>query len=77
LDYEKLKELRSDLIRIRLTGNYDDSAAVDYTVNSASGFPIATGYDEAPVNHVLPAWDVISVCPQSRLLCGQILNFLA
>jgi 2-methylfumaryl-CoA isomerase len=33
---------------------------VDYTVNAAIGFPLATG-DEAtagPVNHVLPAWDV-------------------
>jgi 2-methylfumaryl-CoA isomerase len=27
-------------------------------VNCASGFPIATGRDAAPVNHVLPAWDI-------------------
>jgi len=36
------------------------SAAVDYTVNTATGFPLITGPEElnVPVNHVLPAWDV-------------------
>lgn len=50
--------LREDLITIRLVGNPDGSAAMDYTVNCASGFPIATGATRDPVNHVLPAWDV-------------------
>jgi 2-methylfumaryl-CoA isomerase len=27
-------------------------------VNAAVGFPVATGEDERPINHVLPAWDV-------------------
>jgi 2-methylfumaryl-CoA isomerase len=33
---------------------------VDYTVNAGIGFPMVTGPVglEAPVNHVLPAWDV-------------------
>jgi 2-methylfumaryl-CoA isomerase len=33
---------------------------VDYTVNAAIGFPLATGGEATagPVNHVLPAWDV-------------------
>jgi 2-methylfumaryl-CoA isomerase len=33
---------------------------VDYTVNAATGFPLATGPEDLrdPVNHVLPAWDV-------------------
>ena len=43
---------------IRLLGNHDGSGAVDYTVNCASGFPLATGSTSEPVNHVLPAWDV-------------------
>jgi 2-methylfumaryl-CoA isomerase len=58
MSYEALSKRRKDLIMMRLTGNYDGSAAVDYTVNCSSGFPIATGSDEQPVNHVLPAWDV-------------------
>jgi 2-methylfumaryl-CoA isomerase len=58
MSYEALSKRRKDLIMMRLTGNFDGSAAVDYTVNCASGFPIATGSDEQPINHVLPAWDV-------------------
>jgi 2-methylfumaryl-CoA isomerase len=58
MSHESLSRQRADLIMLRLTGNYDGSGALDYTVNCASGFPTATGRDEAPVNHVLPAWDV-------------------
>jgi 2-methylfumaryl-CoA isomerase len=58
MDYATLSAKRADLIMLRLTGNYDGSGAVDYTVNCASGFPIATGFDERPINHVLPAWDI-------------------
>ena len=57
-DPTALHALRPDLITVRLSGNYDGSAAMDYTVNCASGFPIATGTTREPVNHVLPAWDV-------------------
>lgn len=53
-----LRARRPDLITMRLTGNHDGSGAVDYTVNCASGFPIATGANADPVNHVLPAWDI-------------------
>lgn len=58
MGYEALSAKRDDLIMLRLTGNPDGSAAVDYTVNCASGFPMATGRGGEPVNHVLPAWDV-------------------
>jgi 2-methylfumaryl-CoA isomerase len=59
LDYVSLKAARDDTILLRLTGNRDGSAAVDYTVNAASGFPLVTGPGGGqPVNHVLPAWDV-------------------
>ncbi len=62
LDYAGLKGERDDIILLRLTGNRDGSAAVDYTVNAASGFPLVTGHSGtpggAPINHVLPAWDI-------------------
>lgn len=58
MSYEALSQNRPDLIMMRLTGNRDGSAAVDYTLNCASGFPVATGASPEPVNHVLPAWDV-------------------
>ncbi len=62
LDYASLKARRDDVILLRLTGNRDGTAAVDYTVNAASGFPLVTGNSGptggAPVNHVLPAWDI-------------------
>ena len=58
LDYASLKAAREDVIMLRLIGNRDGSAAVDYTVNAASGFPLVTGTGGAPVNNVLPAWDV-------------------
>src|SRR2546423_15515202 len=61
LDYASLKGARDDIILLRLIGNRDGSAAVDYTVNAASGFPLVTGAGttpSAPVNHVLPAWDI-------------------
>ena len=49
---------------LAVTGNRDGSTALDYTVNAAMGYPLATGPVESsePVNHVLPAWD---------LICGQ------
>ncbi len=58
MSYAALSKKRSDLIMLRLTGNYDGTGAVDYTVNASSGFPLTTGRGGGPVNHVLPAWDV-------------------
>ncbi|MGH7092629.1 MAG: CoA transferase [Stellaceae bacterium] len=58
IDYASLKAKRADAILLRLIGNRDGSAAVDYTVNAATGFPLVTGDGRAPVNHVLPAWDI-------------------
>src|SRR5260370_22951651 len=43
LDYASLKAKREDVILLRLIGNRDGTAAVDYTVNAASGFPLVTG----------------------------------
>jgi 2-methylfumaryl-CoA isomerase len=59
LSYAALSKLRPDLIMVQLSGSPDGSAAVDYTVNCAAGFPGVTGNGQGgPVNHVLPAWDV-------------------
>ena len=64
LSYEEMSKTRSDLVMVAITGNRDGSTALDYTVNCAVGYPLATGPpgETEPVNHVLPAWD---------LLCGQ------
>ncbi|HWJ35318.1 MAG TPA: CoA transferase [Steroidobacteraceae bacterium] len=62
LSYQRLSVLRSDLICLRVMGWADGTPAVDYTVNAASGVPMMTGPVEhpRPVNHVLPAWDLLA-----------------
>ena len=60
LDYANLKAMRDDLIMMNITGNRDGSVALDYTVNAATGFPLVTGPDGQPVNHVMPMWDVLA-----------------
>lgn len=61
MTYEALRALRPDLIMVSVVGSRDGATAIDYTVNSAVGFPTATGFpgEDRPVNHVLPAWDLI------------------
>ena len=63
LAHEALAALRPDLITVRVLGWRDGAPAVDYTVNAAVGMPFMTGSTEngsAPVNHVLPAWDLLT-----------------
>lgn len=60
LAYEAIAAERPDAIVVQLTGSPDGRNALDYTVNCAVGFPFLTGDGRAPVNHVLPAWDVIA-----------------
>ena len=62
LSYDKLRALREDLICIRVMGWPDGRTALDYTVNAAIGVPAMTGPTdhEGPVNHVLPAWDLLT-----------------
>lgn len=57
--YDRLKDLRDDVIMINLLGSSDGTSAVDYTINCAVGFPDVTGPEGTLVNHVLPAWDAI------------------
>ncbi|MFC3172668.1 CoA transferase [Novosphingobium bradum] len=62
LSHEKLSALRDDLICLRVMGWADGTPAVDYTINAAVGVPWLTGHadDPRPVNHVLPAWDLLA-----------------
>jgi 2-methylfumaryl-CoA isomerase len=58
--YDTLIKDRPDLIHVEVSGRADGGTGVDYTINAGLGFPLVTGPAElaAPVNHVLPAWDV-------------------
>ncbi|MEP7351488.1 MAG: CoA transferase [Sphingorhabdus sp.] len=60
LSHAKLAEGRADLVTVRVMGWADGSPALDYTVNNAVGYPMITGAGPEPVNHVLPAWDLLS-----------------
>ena len=60
LAHAKLAEGRADLITVRVMGWADGAPALDYTVNNAVGYPMLTGPGPEPVNHVLPAWDLLS-----------------
>ena len=62
LAHEALRARRPDLIHLRVQGHPDGRPAVDYTVNAEVGLPRITGPEgaSAPVNHVLPAWDLIT-----------------
>ncbi len=60
--YESLRVRRDDLIVCRIVGNPDGTAALDYTVNAAVGYPLITGPEDHPgvVNSVLPTWDLMA-----------------
>ena len=60
LSHETLAVGRPDLVTVRVMGWADGSPALDYTVNNAVGYPLMTGTGPDPVNHVLPAWDLLS-----------------
>ena len=61
--HDKLAALRADLISLRVMGWEDGRPGLDYTVNAALGVPMVTGpasLGDQPVNHVLPAWDLLT-----------------
>ncbi len=62
LSHEALRAGRADLIQLTIQGKHSGESAVDYTVNPATGIPFLTGPPDlhGPVNHVLPAWDLIT-----------------
>jgi 2-methylfumaryl-CoA isomerase len=62
LDFEKLRARRADLIQLTIQGDRNGNSNVDYTVNARVGMPYVTGTEDGDgaVNHVLPAWDLIT-----------------
>jgi 2-methylfumaryl-CoA isomerase len=63
LSHEALSRRRADLVTVRVMGWNDGGQALDYTVNAALGVPCMTGSaanGDEPVNHVLPAWDLLA-----------------
>ncbi len=60
LSHDGLAAGRPDLITVRVMGWADGAPALDYTVNNSVGYPMLTGTGPDPVNHVLPAWDLLS-----------------
>lgn len=62
LSYESLSQKRADLIQLTVMGDRNGGSAVDYTVNPGLGLPLITGPTDGtdPVNHVLPAWDLVT-----------------
>jgi 2-methylfumaryl-CoA isomerase len=60
LSFESLSGRRGDLIQLVVQGERDGGSAVDYTVNPLTGLPFLTGGGAVPVNHVLPAWDLVT-----------------
>ena len=62
LSYEALQARRADLIQLTIQGDRHGGSAVDYTVNARVGIPFVTGPEhvDGVVNHVLPAWDLVT-----------------
>lgn len=62
LDHDLLRQRRADLIQLTVQGDRHGGSAVDYTINPRMGVPYLTGPSdgEGAVNHVLPAWDLVT-----------------
>jgi 2-methylfumaryl-CoA isomerase len=75
LTYEALRDRRADVIHLHVQGRSDGSPAVDYSINAEYGVPLMTGPQDtdAPVNHVLPAWDLISGATAAAALLAALL----
>jgi 2-methylfumaryl-CoA isomerase len=60
LSHDRIAALNDQLVTVRVMGTHDGRTALDYTVNAAVGYPFLTGGGPGPVNHVLPAWDLLT-----------------
>jgi 2-methylfumaryl-CoA isomerase len=74
LSHDLLAQQRPDLVTVRIMGWPDGSPALDYTVNNAVGYPMLTGAGPEPVNHVLPAWDLLTGAHAAFMLLALILR---
>ena len=76
LSYKTLRTLRDDIVVARVMGRGDGGTALDFTVNSATGFPFMTGPEDLPedqpVNHVMPSWDFLTAAYTAfSLMAGE------
>ena len=62
MSHSSLRKRRADVIVVSLLGTRQGGPAVDYSINPALGFPMATGPEGSadPVAHILPGWDCIA-----------------
>lgn len=76
LSHTALSARRSDMITLRVMGWADGTPAMDYSVNAAVGIPAMTGPvgDDRPVNHVLPAWDLLGGAYGAFALASALLR---
>ena len=74
LSHAALSRQRADVISVEVTGNFDGTSAVDYTVNPATGLPLLTGHSsrDNPTNHVLPAWDIACGLHAAQLIVSLL-----
>lgn len=74
LTHESLAARRPDAIRLHIGGRADGGPAVDYTVNTEVGVTDLTGPADSrtPVNHVLPAWDLIAGMTATTALLAAV-----
>ncbi len=74
--YDALAGERRDLIYLSISGSPDRPTAVDYTVNAECGIPFLTGPEGGglPVNHALPAWDLLTGLYATTAILGALLT---
>jgi 2-methylfumaryl-CoA isomerase len=72
--YEALAARRPDVIRVHIGGLASGGPAVDYTVNTEAGVTDLTGPADGrtPVNHVLPAWDLVAGMTATTALLAAV-----
>jgi 2-methylfumaryl-CoA isomerase len=76
LTYADVSARRADVIHVHLEGRRDGTPAVDYTINAEVGVPLMTGPGDAqtPVNHVLPAWDLLTGMTVTAMVTSALLR---
>jgi 2-methylfumaryl-CoA isomerase len=75
LTFDELQARRADMIHVRVQGRSNGGPAVDYTVNAEVGVPAMTGpQDGGPVNHVLPAWDLVAGMTAATAILAAVLH---
>jgi 2-methylfumaryl-CoA isomerase len=76
LSYERLAARRADVLCLRVMGWPDGAPGMDPTINASVGVPQITGPEglAPPVNHALPAWDLITGAYGAFALTAALLD---